>query len=103
MGQGRRGRAKAGGPVDQRGAAYRTALQNGDGAVLAHPAQAFLVETGVGLILKQVEVTAGLERAFLDQQYLEACGAEHLRAGGAAGTAAYHGNVGLQAEVLLQA
>ncbi|MNC53384.1 hypothetical protein D3C75_1027890 [compost metagenome] len=50
-----------------------------------------------------MEIAAGLQRAFFDQQHLEAGSAEHLRAGSATGTAADHGNVGFQREVVLQA
>lgn len=103
MGQGLWRRAKARGPVDQRGTAHGAALQDGDGAILAHPPQALLVEAGVGLAFQQVEVAAGLQGAFFDQQYFEPGGAEQLGTGGAAGTAADHGDIGLQGQVLRQA
>ncbi|MCY1405660.1 hypothetical protein D9M71_209050 [compost metagenome] len=95
--------AEARGPVDQRSAAHGAALKDGDGAILAHAAQAFLIQAGIGFVFQQVEIAAGLQRAFFDQQHLEAGGAEYLRAGGAAGTAADHGNVGFPRKVVLQA
>ncbi|MCY1410915.1 hypothetical protein D9M71_262940 [compost metagenome] len=54
--QGRLRSAEAGGPVDQRGAAHRAALEDGDGGVLAHPSDAFLVQAGIGLGFLQLEV-----------------------------------------------
>lgn len=101
--QGLRWSTKARGPVHQRGAAHGAALQDGNGAILAHAPQPFLVKAGVGFALQQVEIAAGLQGAFFDQQYLETGSAEHLRTGGAAGTTADHGNVGLQKQVVLQA
>src|SRR5690606_1824893 len=72
------------------------------GAVLGHAPQALLIERGVGLMLLQLEVTAGKQPAFLDQQHLEAGGAEYLGAGGAPGAAADDGNIDLQRQFLLE-
>ncbi|MNO78768.1 hypothetical protein D3C76_699200 [compost metagenome] len=101
--EGRIGRAEAGGPVDQGGAADGAALEDGDGAVLAHPADAFLVEAGVGLRLLHAEVGAGLQRAFFHQQHLETGGAEDFRRGAATGAGADHHHVGFQGQVVFQA
>ena len=95
--------AEAGGPVDQGGAAHGTALHDGDGAVLAHPSHAFLIQRAVGLGFLHLEVGTGLERAFLDQQDLEAGRAEDLRGGAATGAGADDGDIGFQGQVLVQA
>ncbi|MNQ59819.1 hypothetical protein D3C85_740800 [compost metagenome] len=100
--EGRLGGAKARGPVDQCRAAHRAPLKDGDRAVLAHAADAFLVEVGVGLVFQHLEVAAGLERAFFNQQHLVAGGAEDLGGGTAARAAADDGNVGFQRQVIGQ-
>ncbi len=101
--QGRFRGAEAAGPVDQGGAAHGAALEDGDGAVLAHPADAFLVQLGVGVGLLHLEIAAGLQRAFFHQQHLQAGGAEDFRGGAAAGAGADHDHVGLQLQVVVQA
>ena len=103
MRQGLWRRAEAAGPVDQGGATDRAALEDGDRAVLAHAADAFLIEGRVGVGFLHLEVVAGLEWAFLDQQHLEAGLAEDFRGGAATGTAADDGHVGFQGQVLFQA
>src|SRR5689334_8834993 len=94
--------AKARSPVDQRGTAHRPALEDGDRTVLAHAPDAFLIEAGVGLILEHLEVAAGLEWAFFDEQYLVACGAEDFGGGSAAGTAADDRHIRFEGQVLAQ-
>jgi len=94
--------AKARGPVHQRGAADRAALQDGDGAVLARAANGFLIERAVGAGFLHVEVAAGAQRAFFDQQHLVAGCAQHFCAGGAACATADDGDVGLQGQIVLQ-
>ncbi len=94
--------AKARGPVHQRGAADRAALQDGDGAVLARAADGFLIERAVGAGFLHVEVAAGVQRAFFDQQHLEARGTQHFRTCGAACAAADDGDVGFQGQIVLQ-
>jgi len=74
-------------------------LEDGDGAVLASAADAFLVERGVGARFLHVEVAAAVQRTFLDQQHLEACRAEDFRAGGASCTAADDGDIGFQRDI----
>ncbi len=101
--QGLRWGAETRGPVHQRGTAHRTALQDRDGAVLAGAADCFLIERAVGPGFLHVEVAAGAQWAFLDQQHLETGGAEDFRAGGAARAAADDGDIGFQRQVLLQA
>jgi len=94
--------AKAGGPVDQGGTAHRPALQDGDSAVLAHAADAFLVKAGVGFVFQQLEITTGLERAFFDQQHFVAGGAEDFGGGTAPGAAADDGDIRFQGQVVIQ-
>ncbi|MNP02989.1 hypothetical protein D3C76_948560 [compost metagenome] len=94
--------SKARSPVDQRSAAHRPALEDGDRAILAHAAYALLVEAGVGLVFEQFEVAAGLERAFLDQQHLVTGGAEDFGRGPAAGTAADDRHIRFEGQVLGQ-
>ncbi|MNZ90831.1 hypothetical protein D3C78_1098020 [compost metagenome] len=93
---------ETGGPVDQRGAAHRPALEDGDCAILAHAADAFLIEAAVGLVFKQLEVAAGLERTFLDQQHFVTGRAEDFGGGAAAGTAADDRHVCFECQVLGQ-
>ncbi|MNY36744.1 hypothetical protein D3C86_1712520 [compost metagenome] len=100
--QGRFRGAETGGPVDQRGAAHRPALEDGDRAVLAHAADAFLIKAGVGLVFEQLEVAAGLERAFFDQQHFVAGCAEDFSRGSTAGTAADDRHVRFEGQVLAQ-
>ncbi|MNI74121.1 hypothetical protein D3C73_1301870 [compost metagenome] len=92
--------AEARRPVDQGGASHRPALQYGDGAVLAHAADAFLIELGVGLVFEQFEVAAGLEGAFFDQQHPVTGRAEYFSRGAAASTAADDRYIGFQRQVL---
>ena len=94
--------AKARGPVHQRGAADRTTLQDGDGAILAGAADGFLIERAVGAGFLHVEVAAGTQRAFFDEQHLVARGAQHFRTGGATCAAADDGNVGFQGQIAFQ-
>ncbi|MNE20335.1 hypothetical protein D3C80_1134490 [compost metagenome] len=100
--QGWLGCAKARGPVDQGSAAHCTALQDGDGAILAHAPDTFLIQAAVGLGFQQLEVAAGLEWAFFDQQHAVTGGTENFRAGGTARAAANDGDVHFQRQVLLQ-
>ncbi|MMZ70246.1 hypothetical protein D1872_332430 [compost metagenome] len=50
-----------------------------------------------------MEVAAGLERAFFDQQHLETGSAEQFGTGGTAGAAADDDDIGFQAQVVVQA
>ncbi len=59
--------------------------------------------SAVGLGLLHLEVAAGFQRAFLDQQHLEPGLAEDFRGGAATGAAADDGHVGFQGQVLFQA
>ena len=94
--------AKAAGPVDQRGTADRTALEDGDGAVLAHAADSFLIERRVGVGFLHLEVVAGLQWAFFDQQHLVTRRAEDFRRGATTGAAADDGDIGFQRQIVFQ-
>ena len=80
----------------------RPLVQRPRRCIILRHADAFLIQRRVGLILQQVEVGAGLQRAFFDDQYLEPGGAENFSGGAAACAAADDRDIGLQRQVILQ-
>ena len=89
--------AKAGGPVDGRGAADRTALQDSDRTIFRGTPGRLLIERRVGTRLVHVlEVLRGLQGAFLDQKHFQTCGAEDLRRRAAARAAADDGDIAFE-------
>ncbi len=95
--------AKAGGPVDDGGAAHGAPLQDVDALVARLARARFLVQGGIGVRLAHLEVPGRLERALFHDQHLEPGQREDLGRHAAAGAAADDDHIRFQRTVALDA